>query len=158
MDDIYQAYAKTIYAYLLLRVSDHHIAEELTQETFFQAVKSIQSFRNECSIETWLVGIAKNVLKQYYKKQKHFEDIDEIQIASDIDIEKNLVLQDERQQLLTAIHLLTEPYKEVTYLRVYTDLSFKQIGTLFNKSENWARITYYRAKQQLIKEIQKDGK
>lgn len=153
MEAIYQEHAKTVYAYLLLRCCDKPLAEELTQETFYQAMKSLNSFKKESSVETWLISIAKNVWYQYLKKKKQYISIDDIDIVSDENIEKKLVRKYERESLMTSIHTLQDPYKEIIYLRLYANLSYKEIGRIFNKSETWARVSYYRAKEMLIRMV-----
>ncbi len=156
LDLIYRQHAQTVYRYLLAKTGSAELAEELTQETFFQAVGSIGRYDGVCKISTWLCGIAKNVLYTHYKNQKHtavsLEDIPEPALAS---AEETVLGSANEELLLAAIHHLPEPGREILHLRLLGGLSFRQIGTILGQSETWARVNYYRAKQTLVKEWNK---
>ncbi len=155
MEEIYKEYAKTVYRFLFSRTHDEDLSEELTQETFFQAIRTSARYDESCKVSTWLLGIAKNVLLSYRRKHPEHEDIEdqEIPVASAEDL---ALRSAERVELLRKLHELEEPRREVVYLRVYGGLSFREIGDIFGKTENWARVTFYRAKEQLRKEIEQD--
>ena len=130
------------------------IAEEITQETFFKAMKSIESFRGECKLLVWLCQIAKNTYYSYYDKLKTQQEHQIIIKQSENrnqseNIEQSFVNQETALEIHKVLHGMEEPYKEVFTLRVFGELSFVQIGKLFDKSESWARVTYYRAKVKL---------
>lgn len=154
-DQIYQKYARTVYKYLLSLTYNDDIAEELTQETFYQAVRSIERYDESCSISTWLCAIAKNQLLSYQRKHPILENLDdhdqEIQSA-----EKDMLDSENRVELLRKLHLCPEPFRENLYLRIFGNLSFKEIGEIMGRTENWARVTFYRGKEKLRKEIMKD--
>ena len=154
LDAIYRQYANTVYRFLMAKTGSVDLAEELTQETFFQAVGSIQRYDGSCQISTWLCGIAKNVLLSYYKKQRHegvsLEEVPEPSVSSAEDAILNEV---DQQTVLETIHRLPEPGREIMHLRLLGGLSFKQIGGVFGQSETWARVIYYRAKQTVVKEL-----
>ena len=154
MEEIYQHYAKTVYHFLLARTGNDDVAEELTQETFYQAIRSIDRYDESCKISTWLCGIAKNLLLTYRRKHTDTEELEgeavsELQTDS---AEQDAIDQISRMELLRKLHDLEEPYREVAYLRALGGLSFSEIGDIQGKSENWARVTYYRAKEKLRKE------
>ena len=155
MDEIYQKYATTVYKYLMSLTHNEELAEELTQETFYQAVRSIKSFEGKCSITTWLCAIAKNQYLSHLRKNSEHEDIDEqdIPVAS---AENKAIESLNRVELLKKLHELAEPYREVTYLRAFGGLSFAEIGEVFGKTENWARVSFYRGKEKLRKEVDKN--
>ena len=155
MDEIYQKYATTVYKYLMSLTHNEELAEELTQETFYQAVRSIKSFEGKCSITTWLCAIAKNQYLSHLRKNPEHEDIDEqdIPVAS---AENKAIESLNRVELLKKLHELAEPYREVTYLRAFGGLSFAEIGEVFGKTENWARVSFYRGKEKLRKEVDKN--
>lgn len=155
MDKIYQEHAKTVYAFLMLRCHNSDLAEELTQETFYQAVRSIDQFQGKSSMNTWLCGIAKNVYFKYIEKHKETALIDD-QIVAPLSIEKEVSDRILVEKMIRNIHKLDEPAREIVYLRLLGDLSFRSIGDIFQKSENWARVNYYRAKQKLIKEMKEN--
>ena len=152
MEEIYKEYAMTVYRFLLSRTHDEDLAEELTQETFFQAIRTVNRYDETCKVSTWLLGIAKNVLLSYRRKHPPTEDIADQEIPVE-SAEDAALRSAERVELLRKLHALEEPKREVVYLRVFGGLSFREIGDLFAKTENWARVTFYRAKEQLRKEL-----
>ena len=156
MEEIYQRYAKTVYHFLLARTANNDLAEELTQETFFQAIRSIERYDESCKLSTWLCGIAKNVLLTYRRKHPDMEDLEgpEAQILQEDSAENAVIGRISTIDLLKKLHGLGEPYREVMYLRALGGLSFKEIGEVYGKSENWARVTFYRAKEKLRKDME----
>lgn len=145
MDEIYQEHGRMVYHYLLSLGADHHLAEDLAQETFYQALKGLDSFREDSAVTTWLCAIAKNVFYSYQRKNPTNSEINENYPAKDISWEAFETLQ--------AIHRLPEPSREIVYLRLVSDLSFRQIGQIMGQSETWARVNFYRAKQKIVEEI-----
>ena len=128
---------------------DPSLAEEITQEAFFKALKSLDSFQGQCKLYVWLCQIAKNTYLSYLKKHKEPEK--EETLASSLE---EMMLDKESVFLIhQALHNLPEPYKEVFSLRVLGELSFRQIGLLFGKTENWARVTYHRARLTIKEEL-----
>jgi len=150
-DQIYAEYFSEVYKFVLTLCQNPVLAEEITQETFFKALKSIDSFNGNCKLSTWLCKIAKNTYYSYTKKHNKQADYSHNLIISDENIEAQFADKETAYTIHTILHKLNEPYKEVFWLRTFGELTFAQIGTLFNKSENWARVTYYRAKL-MIKE------
>ena len=153
MEQIYLMHAKTVYGFLLSRSQNHDLAEELTQETFYQAVKNIDKFKGKSNISTWLCGIAKNLLLEHHRKHKNqvsLSDADEIPIDS---TETEFLKKWEHMGILKVLHNLQEPMREVIYLRLIGNLTFSQIGEIMEKNENWARVTFYRGKEKIIKEV-----
>ena len=157
MEEIYQSYALTVYKYLLTLTHSDDIAEELTQETFYQAVKSIHRFDGSCAISTWLCAIAKNQFLSYKRKHPITDEIENYDAPSP-SAEDNVIAQENRTELLRRLHLCPEPYREILYLRIFGALSFKEIGDIVGKTENWARVTFYRGKEKLRKELEEDEK
>lgn len=153
MEEIYLEHAKTVYGFLLSRTHDPDLAEELTQETFFQAVKGIDKFQGNCSISTWLCAIAKNLWREHLRKHEKQKNLfDEGGIPPSI-TEDDLYLEWDDLEVLKAVHRLRDPMREVMYLRLSSNLTFSQIGQILGKSENWARVTYYRGKEKIIEEV-----
>lgn len=158
LKNIYDQYFKDVYLFVLLLSRNETIAEEITQETFLKALKSIDKFKGNCKINVWLCQIAKNTYYSYYENQKRFEQADIPEKACESNIEKTLMDKEEAARIHKALHYLDEPYKEVFTLRVFAELSFAQISQLFEKTESWARVTFHRAKrkiQDLLKEEEK---
>lgn len=153
LDEIYRLYAKYIYRYLLGLSSSYQIAEELTAETFFRAVKNIGSYRSEYPMPVWLKSIAKNLYADFLRKKERTNvPIDDTLTDSAGAV---LILEDREQALNVhkALHTLEEPYKEVFSLRVFGELSYKEIGGLFGKTDGWARTVFFRAKEKIINKL-----
>lgn len=127
-------------------VKNQSCAEEITQNTFFKAMTAKKKFKGNSSEFTWLCGIAKHLAMDECRKNKKFSELDETMSKSTVDIEKTAEDKDAALQIHLILHELKEPYKEVFQLRVFGELSFAQIGIIFNKTENWARVTYHRAR------------
>ncbi|HCD46013.1 MAG TPA: RNA polymerase subunit sigma [Lachnoclostridium sp.] len=154
-NEIYSLYFKDVYKYVLSISRDEMIAEEITQETFFKALKNIDKFDGKCKLYVWLCQIAKNTFFTYKKKEKYHENLTETEdILVDSTIEQSLLSKESVFKIHKELHSLGEPYKEVFMLRVFGDLSFSQIGCLFEKTESWARVTYHRAKMKLKEKIE----
>ncbi|WP_295736671.1 RNA polymerase sigma factor [uncultured Oscillibacter sp.] len=151
MREVYRQHAQTVYKFLLAKTRDEHLAEELTQETFYQAVKSVDRFDGSCKVSVWLCQIAKHLWYQHLRKQKREtprspEDMPE---APGPSAEERLLEQEGRMDLLRLVHGLPEPTREVVYLRAFGGLSFREIGDVCGKTETWARVTFYRSKEKL---------
>ena len=152
MEEIYQQYAQTVYRYLLSLTRDADLAEELTQETFYQAIRSIDRFDGNCKLSTWLCAIAKHVLLTWHRKHPAQEELGEDAVLTS-SAETEVLQQQGRMELIRQMHELPEPGREVVYLRVFGGLSFAEIGEVHGRNENWARVTYYRMKEKLRKEV-----
>lgn len=139
-----------IFKYLMKMTRDVSLSEELTQETFFRAYMNYASLRNKEKASAWLCQIAKNTYFAWYNEQKKKVSIDTLEAVSDNEnIEDAFVQKELSQKALLCLHELEEPYKEVFMLSVFGGFSLKDISSLFGKSESWARVTFYRAKQKL---------
>lgn len=159
IETIYKEYFQTVYKYLICLTQNEDIAEELTQETFYKAIQKINTFKNNCKISIWLCQIAKNLWYDELKKNKKIKDISEdeyfsIQIMTDF--EDKIISEENRKILYQRIRNLNEQTRKVIYLRIIGDLSFKEIGSILGKTENWARTTFYRGKEKLREEKDDD--
>ncbi len=152
-EKIYTEYFSDVYRYVLSICKNEAIAEDITQDTFFKALKKIDTFNGNCKLYVWLCQIAKNTYLNYLKKHRHTELIENEDICSPFDIERDFLNKDEVKRLHNILHHLDEPYKEVFTLRVFGDLPFSQIGELFGKTDSWARLIFYRAKKRLQEEM-----
>ena len=150
MDELYREYAKVVYRFVFSLCGNQHIAEDLTQETFLQAYKSIESYNGTCKMSVWLCQIAKHLWYQHLRKRQKetvpLETAPETPVPS---AEDGVLDQEGRLTLLRQIHRLPEPQREVIYLRAFGNLSFREIGDVLGKTENWARVTFYRTKEKL---------
>ncbi len=150
MDAVYRSHAQTVYKFLLAQCHDPDLSEELTQETFCQAVRSIDRFDGACKLSVWLCQIAKHLWYQHLRK--HQRDSVPLETALESPVpsaEEGLLEQEGRLALLRLIHQLPEPHREVVYLRIFGNLSFREIGDVLGRTENWARVTFYRSKEKL---------
>lgn len=151
MEQIYREHAKSVYKYLLSITHNESLSEELTQETFCRAVYSINTYNGSCKISVWLCQIAKHIWFQELDRQAKYkaENISE-DIPATVTPEDLVVWASEKAVLYKAIHLLGEQMKEVVLMRLSGELSFAEIGEIMEKNENWARTTFYRAKQKIM--------
>ena len=147
-EELYQRYAQVVYRYLMSLTHDADLAEELTQETFYQAIRTSDRFDQSCKVSTWLCGIARNVLRSHRRRNPLMEEVQE-QDQTTPSAEADVIHTQDRMELFKQLHRLAEPYREVVYLRTFGDLSFKEVGEVLGKTENWARITFYRGKEKL---------
>lgn len=148
--EIYEKHFADVYKYVLSLCRDEAITEEVTQETFFKAMQHIDKFNGTCKLYVWLCQIAKNTYYTFYQKQqKVVSDLDIDISDTTLNLETDYLDKEAKRQLHILLHNLNEPYKEVFTLRVFGELSFSQIGELFEKTDSWTRLIFYRAKKQL---------
>ena len=156
VEELYKDYFHDVFLYIRSLAGDEHLAEDITQETFFKAMKSVDSFRGDCDIRVWLCQIAKNLLFTHSKKQKRYtgEEIPETVPDNTVRVDELLENSAQSMEIHRVLHTLSEPYKEVFTLRVFGELSFRQIGDIFGKTESWARVTFHRAKLKIVEELE----
>lgn len=149
-EEIYRRYFHDVYRYILRLSQDEHVAEEITSETFFKAMDGLKRFRGDCEVRVWLCQIAKNSYYSYQKKKSRTQGLDDTAWASlptqEDSLEERWERKDQAMRIRSVLHQVPEPYKEVFLWRVFAELSFQEIGQMFGKSENWACVTYHRAK------------
>lgn len=157
IEELYRTYFDIVYRYIRSISQDGSLAEEVTQETFFKALKKADQFRGDCDVRVWLCQIAKNTLYDHLKKQKKQllgdEKLEKAESAGGELLEEKLAQRSQAMEIHKVLHRLSEPYKEVFSLRTFGELTFREIGMLFGKSENWARVTYYRARVKIREEL-----
>ena len=146
-EEVYRRYFADVYKYVLALSRDEAVAEEVTQETFFKALTAIDGFRGQCQLRVWLCQIARNQYLTLCRERKKFTDAEPE--PGDSGIEEGFADREDARRLHILLHALPEPYKEVFSLRTFGELPFSQIGELFGKTESWARVTYFRARQKL---------
>ena len=151
-EQVYGKYYPAVYRYLMSLCKNPDIAEELTQETFFKALKHIDRYDPRQKMLTWLCAIAKNTYFTEYRRQQRNLELDEAIPQSD-DLVERLLDREDNSAILKLVHRLDEPYKEVFTLRIYAELTFREIGDIFGRSENWARVTFYRSKSKIKEKI-----
>ena len=158
IEELYRTYFDIVYRYIRSISQDGSLAEEVTQETFFKVLEKIDQFRGDCDVRVWLCQIAKNTLYDHLKKQKKQllgdEKLEKTESAGGELLEEKLAQRSQAMEIHKVLHRLSEPYKEVFSLRTFGELTFREIGMLFGKSENWARVTYYRARVKIREELE----
>ncbi|MDY4965786.1 MAG: sigma-70 family RNA polymerase sigma factor [Dysosmobacter sp.] len=153
-EEIYRRYFGDVYRYLLRLSGSETAAEDVTSETFLRAMQALPRFRGDCDVRVWLCRIARNT---YFSTRRDpdnqpMEEPGEERAGSVPSPEEETLRREEGRRLRQLLHDLEEPYREVFLWRHYGDLSFREIGQLFGKSENWACVTYHRARGKLRKE------
>lgn len=148
MENVYREYFSIVHKYLYSLSRDENMAEELTQETFYRAVKSINKYKGTCKMSTWLCQIAKNLWYNELKKRKRTLDIDINTIYESSDLLEEYIDKEEKIKMFKEISKLDDKTKEVIYLKL-NGMTFKEIGEILDKNENWAKIVFYRGKEKL---------
>ncbi len=161
MDAIYKKYCKCVYNFLYKLTNDIELSEELTQETFYTAIKKINTLNKKESIRTWLYQIAKNKWKDYLRKNKKANiDLEENTVenlVANYDIEEDMIAKDNIIEFYKKVHMLDIDTREIIYLKIIRNFTFKEISQILGKNEEWARTKFYRGKLKL-KESLKDEK
>lgn len=148
-EKLYETYYMRVFSFAMTLAGDRAQAEEITQETFFRALSKQSTFREESDESTWLCAIAKNLFLDEKRRQGRNEQIPEELPDTGKGIEQSTVDRDTSFRIHMALHALEEPYREVFELRVFGELNFREVGMIFGKTENWARVTYHRARLKL---------
>ncbi|MDE7063651.1 MAG: RNA polymerase sigma factor [Lachnospiraceae bacterium] len=162
-EKLYKTYYMEVYSYVMTLMHSAVAAEEVTQEVFFKALNTRKPYRGESGEFTWLCAIAKNTCADVWKKQSRVaqfpdgmsEDAREAASAED-HVEQSVLEQMDTLRIHQILHQMEEPYKEVFQLRIFGELSFKNIGQIFGKTENWARVTYHRARLKIQERMDHD--
>ena len=156
-EKLYDACYMKVYSYVMTLAKDQHAAQEITQEAFYKAITTEQTFRGESESYSWLCAIAKNIFIDDKRKSKRYQDEPDETLADiDTDIEQDITDSETSFRIHMLLHDMEEPYKEVFELRVFGELSFSQIGAIFRKTESWARVTYHRARLKLRERMEKN--
>lgn len=152
--EIYEMYFRDVYYFVLNLSRNPHIAEDITSETFLKAMRGIDRFRGDSSIKSWLFQIGKNEYFSYLRKDKNVNFVESLDIIDNNMLEKNMISKNQIELINSIIKALDEPYSEVFILRHYGEFSFKEIGNIFGKTDNWACVTYHRSRMKLQKDLE----
>ena len=149
-EQVYDLYFRDVYRYILKLSGSEHVAEEITSDTFFKALRSIGKFRGSCDMRVWLCQIAKHLWYQHLRKANRETELpEEAELPLVPSAEEEAVSRSGQLDLLRRVHELPEPGREVVDLRAFGGLSFREIGDVLGKTETWARVTFYRGKERL---------
>ena len=148
-EKLYEAYYMRVFSYVMTLAGDRALSEEITQETFFRAISRGSGFRGESDEATWLCAIARNLFLDEKRRQGRRASMPEDLPDAARGVEQSAMDRDASFRIHMALHTLEEPYREVFELRIFGELSFREVGMIFGKTENWARVTYHRARLKL---------
>lgn len=153
IEEIYKKYASYVRNYVWGLCKNPDIADDITAEVFCKAIENIDSFTGG-RMQTWLCTIARNTYIDYVKKAEYknhhlSEEMEENIEDKSGTVEELFLRKNERVSLYKQIQRLDAEMKDVVYLRIFGELSFKEIAGILGKSENWARVTFYRSKNKL---------
>ena len=154
-EDIFQKHGQMVYRYLRSLCGNEDLAEELTQETFYQAIKSADRYDGSCSVSTWLCQIGKHMWLRELRKRKRLseQELDENMISTEQTPEEHYMQKSQMLDVMKRVHALPDTEREVVLLRATGSLSFREIGEIMGKSESWARVTFFRAKKKLKEDM-----
>lgn len=158
MDSVYREYEKLVYRFLYSHTHDAEWSQELMQETFLRAVNSISRYDGTCKLSVWLCQIAKHILYQELRKKKQIETVELVDCLTDDSApngETSILKQESKIELYREIHLLPEREREVVLYRITGELSFREIGEILGKSENWSRTVFYTGKTKNKRGVEK---
>lgn len=151
LDEIYRLYAGDVYRYLFSLCRNEHLAQDLLQDVMLKAVTGFDKFRGDSSVKTWLFTIAKNLYLNHVKRADNRNlPIEEEVLRSEDNLEERIMDQSQALHIHRLVHSLDDPYREVFTLRVFAELKFDDIGAVFGKTGNWARVSFYRAKEKIL--------
>ena len=156
IEKIYRDYYDIVFKYILCLTHDKDLSEDITQETFVKMIKNIDKFEGKSKLSSWLCEIAKNLWIDYLRKNKRKVELNEentLNIESSQNIENEYIEKENESAVLEKIKTLDEVSQRVMFLRIKGEMSFKEIGDILGKSENWARVTFYRAKQKVKEDV-----
>ena len=158
LEDLYARYFRSVYRYLLSITRDQNLAEDLTADTFMKALEGIKDFNGSCDIRVWLCQIGKNSYYSHLRKQGRIDVVAELPEDKgpfpEASMDTRLMNEETSQRIHQILHHMKEPYKEVFTLRVFGELSFKRIGEIFQKTENWACVTFHRSRKKILEELE----
>ena len=157
LEALYDTYFKDVYRYALALCNDRVLAEDITAETFLKALEALNSFREEGNIRIWLCQIAKNCFYSRLRREGrlHFT-ADEPTEATAAEPIEHITDRETARQIQRLFEALPEPQRGVFSLRVFGQLSFKQIAAAYGKTENWACVTYHRARGKIREQMEDD--
>ncbi|MBP0973430.1 MAG: sigma-70 family RNA polymerase sigma factor [Oscillospiraceae bacterium] len=159
IEEIYQTYAGDVYRFALGLCGDPILAEDILQDTMLRAIEHFDQFEGRCTVKTWLCTIARNLWLNHCSRseQKNLPLDEALQVENGDPIEQRVSDRLQAKEIHRLLHDLDEPYKEIFTLRIFAELPFGEIGALFGKSANWARVTYFRAKEKLLDKMEQEG-
>lgn len=152
--ELYEEHVTKVYRFLLALTENELLAEELTQQTFYKALRAIGGFEGKSSIYTWLCQIGKNEWLQELRRKKTLSADTLEDLWSGNHLEEEYIKKHQIAVMRQALLGLPEPYRDLMILRTYGELPFSEIAAMYDHTESWAKVTFFRAKQRLKKEME----
>jgi len=158
-ETIYKENETKIFCFLMRLCANYNLAEELTQKTLYKAFLHIDEFKGKCQISTWLCQIAKNEYFHYLRDEKKFDhiniyDSDKFyEKSNDDDIQGTVEKKEQVCAIINVLKIMESPYRDVFIEKVLMELNYREIARIHDKSDSWARVTYFRAKTKLKERI-----
>ena len=153
IEEFYRQNYRVVFCYLFSLCQDIHTAEDLTSETFLRAIQKIDTYDDQIKASTWLCTIGRNLYRNELKRESHRTDLEKV-ILSDPDSPEDALLRKEKLRLLVkAVNGLEEPKRQVFLLR-QQGMSFREIADALGKTENWARVSYFRIKESILQRME----
>ena len=153
LQQLYSEHQQRLYKYFYARTTNEQSAEDLTHDVFYEASKTIHLYRGDASLTSWLYAIANNLLRKYYRSKKYEQSLhkklEEPTFSQAVALEELVEQRLHVQAIHERIMKLEETAQQIVLLRLYSELSFKEIGEIVGCSENYARVQFHRLKQQL---------
>ena len=153
-NEIVLKYSPRIYKNVRGMVGNHEDTDDIIQETFLKAYKNIKSFKGEADVGTWLMRIALNIVFSRSRRKKIFssvslEDYSNRLIANEKSPEESIVEAERRRIVREGLSNLPEKQRAVFVLRMYDDMSFREISEIMETSESASRANFHQALNKL---------
>jgi len=157
IEDMYHQNYHIVRGYILSICGDEHLAEDIASETFLRAIRHHKSYDGTCRPSTWLCTIARNLLYDEFRRSKRLVSLEQQESAEQafslFDLEQYIINKESSRRILELATTLKEDARQVFFMRL-ENLSFAEIGDSLGKSETWARVTYFRAKNKILEEME----
>ena len=146
---LYDKYFDKIYRFIYYKTSSKEVAEDLTSDTFLKALEAIKRFKGD-NFQAWLYKIARNNVIDSYRKKKSTVNVDDLWFLG----EKNNIEKDyEKKEVYELISQLDGKQSEIVLLRVWENLSYKEIAQIISKTEAACKVSFMRALNKLKQQV-----
>ena len=152
-EELYRQNYDLVFGYLFSLCGDRHLSEELAAETFHRAIRHAERYDGSCKLSTWLCTIARNLLYSEHRRRKRLVPIEDAQGLYTQPLDEAVIQRDTAHRILQLARTLPEEKRQVFLLRVWGH-SFRQIGDALGKTETWARVTFFRVKQEILERLE----
>ena len=155
LEEFYRKNYPIVYGYLLSLCHDPHLAEDLTSDVFSVAIEKIDTYDPKYRASTWLCTIGRNLLINYRKRQRRIVPLTEDNPIISPSPEVLYIQKEQAKEAMRAAEKLPVLQRQVVYMR-WEGMQFRDIALSLGQTENWARVTYYRAKVKILAEMEEN--